>query len=374
MTKAMRILLVEDDPAQIDAFNDAVAAWNQANAQHERQFAIVIASTTNDARQFVEASRLDCALVDIRLPAAAGQKPNHTNGNELIKALLVERGMPICIISGVMTELDEEIAGKAHVKQFDKGDLDTAEKAIAWLGENWSMMEILDKARHRMELAGAEIFGKRLWPQWSNLPALDQEQVVGIVARQYASHLVDKLGLDHPENIEWHPFEAYVKPSLNEIQAHTGDLFRFDDNSLWVVLSPQCDMATKKVENAILCLCRPGYDSWDGQVKKSNDAGLDQGARNKAQDWIRKRTNQEMPVSEHFLPPLPGSFEPLIVKFGSMRTIPLADINNAGMLAKREAAVSSPFLSNLVQRFGAYISRTGQPNLNPAAFSSAPTA
>ncbi|NSZ00649.1 response regulator [Agrobacterium tumefaciens] len=372
MTRKIRILLVEDAPAQVDAFNDAAEEWNRANSGSDREFTIINAATTKEAKTYIETLRLDCALVDIRLPADTGQQARHSNGNELIKSLLVQRGMPIGIISGVMSELDNDVSGKAHVKQFDKGDTDTAEKAIGWLGENWSMMETLDKVRHRMELAGAEIFGKRLWPQWSSLPSLDQDLVVAIVARQYASHLVDKLGLDHPENIEWHPFEAYVKPSMNDSRAHTGDIFKLENDTLWVVVSPQCDMATRKVESAVLCLCTPGYESWEGQVTKSNNAGLEAAARKKAQDWIRKRTNQEVAVSDHFMPPLPGQYEPLIVKFGTLRTIALSDLNKPEYLVKREAAVSSPFLSNLVQRFGAYISRTGQPNLNPESFHGAP--
>lgn len=33
-------------------------------------------------------------------------------------------------------------------------------------------------------------------------------------------------------------------------------------------------------------------------------------------------------------------------------------------LEQREASIATPFLPNIVQRFGAYISRTGQPNID----------
>ncbi len=371
MSKVLRILLVEDDEAQIDSFNDAVSAWNMENAGNERKFIYQVARNAAEAKDFIEGSRIDCALVDIRIPERKDEKPRHANGNHIIKTLLLERGLPIGVISANMSELEAEIAGKEHVRQFDKGDVNTAEKAVSWLAENWSMMEVLDLVRHKMERAAAEIFGKRLWPQWNSLPVTDPKQTAEIVARQYTSHLVDKLGLEHPENIEWHPYEAYVSPSFHETRAHTGDIFELEEGQLWIVVSPQCDMATQKVPNAILCICEPGIDGWDGQMKKAQDTEPED-KRKKALDWIRKKTNQEMPVSKHFLPPLPGSFDPLIINFATLVSIPLVELNKPEHLKKRKASVSSPFLANVVQRFGAYISRTGQPNIDPATFPPAP--
>lgn len=374
MTVTLRILLVEDDNSQADSFKDAVNAWNAANIETGRRFTVETGNSVNTAQELLATHRFDCAFIDIRLPAKAGEKPKHSNGNDVINTLLLERGFPIGVISGNMSELDPAVVDKAHVCRFDKGDPDAAEKAVAWLAENWPMMAVLQNVRHVMEQAGAEIFGKRLWPRWSNLPSLDPKETAAIVARQYASHLVDKLGLDEPENIEWHPFEAYVSPSLNELKSQTGDILELEEGKLWVVLSPQCDMATKKIENAVLCLCYPNHPEWEGNVAKAGDASLTEAKRSDALGKIRKLTNQVMPVSEHFMPPLPGSASPLVVKFGALRTCSLADLNSPDWLAKRKASVSSPFLANLVQRFGAYMSRTGQPNLNPKAFLPAPVA
>ncbi len=66
------------------------------------------------------------------------------------------------------------------------------------------------------------------------------------------------------------------------------------------------------------------------------------------------------------MPALPGETKPLMVQFTKLMTKPLAELN--GSLGSRKASVSAPFLSNLTQRFGAYISRTGQPNLDVKHF------
>ena len=56
-----------------------------------------------------------------------------------------------------------------------------------------------------------------------------------------------------------------MSPALMSSRAHTGDIFRFE-GVLWVVLTPQCDMATQKVESALLAKCTPGIAEWDANV------------------------------------------------------------------------------------------------------------
>jgi hypothetical protein len=80
-------------------------------------------------------------------------------------------------------------------------------------------------------------------------------------------------------------------------------------------------------------------------------------ARNK---YFRKLITQNIEVSQHFLPPLQAG-PPLMVQFTELTTRPLTELN--GRLGDRKASVAPAFLPNLIQRFGAYMSRTGQPNI-----------
>jgi|GEM_PF-1086152 len=361
----MLILLVEDDLAQIDSFKTAVSEWNKENKTN--QFDVFTASSKEDAELAIKHSRIDCALVDIRIPESKDSRQSSENGNAIIKQILADRGFPIAVISGNISELDEDISATEHIKQFNKGDKDVGSDAIGWLGENWQMMDVLSKVRTTVEKAGAEIFGKRLWPNWNNLPELDGSKISKIVARQYASHLVEKLGMDHPENDEWHPYEAYVNPSLNEARAHTGDVFLLDGKN-WVVLSPQCDMATKKISNVILCHCKEGNQTWDANIYKALASNDDVNQRRSSGEKLRKLYNQRIDVSEHFLPPLPGSDKPMMVEFKNLMTIELKELNDPEILKNRVASISSSFVSNLTQRFGAYISRAGQPNIDPSLY------
>jgi hypothetical protein len=182
-----------------------------------------------------------------------------------------------------------------------------------------------------------------------------------MVTRQYLTHMADFLGLDDPDNVSWHPHENYVSPALLPDRAHTGDIFELDDEC-WVVLTPQCDMATGKIKNVVLAQCISGLDKWDEHIAELKNPGASNSAKSKAERFLRDHVNQNLEQKLHFLAPLPGDDKPVVVDFSKIATQPLAELNKR--LDERIASIASPFLSNIIQRFGAYISRTGQPNLD----------
>ena len=144
-------------------------------------------------------------------------------------------------------------------------------------------------------------------------------------------------------------------------RTHTGDLFNLDED-IWIVLSPQCDMANANVPNVILAKCTKGNADWATHIEHLK-ATPD---REKSRKVIKKFVDQDIPKSKHFLPPLPGENEPILVDFSVVLTKPLNELNE--ILDHRLGSVSTPFLSNLIQRFGAFVSRTGQPNIDIVHF------
>ncbi|WP_421950796.1 hypothetical protein [Pelagibacterium sp.] len=365
MTK-MILLLVEDDEAQIDRVDTSIQEWNNENQENARQIRLISAKNEIEANEKLAESRIDCAIVDIRIPEDGG-KENAKFGNELIREIFSTRGIPVAIFSGNLAEVDKEIAGLEHVKQFPKGDAGSVGRAIEWLARNWDMMELLRGSREEIEKASAAIFNKRLWPHWSEFPGdLEPQEKVKIIARQYGSHLVELLGIENPENSKWHPYEAYIHPSANEDRAHTGDIFELAKDEFWIVLSPQCDMATQKISNVLLARCKVGEEEWEAAIKKIQEANGDGAKISKEQKRLRKFVNQNIETRRHFLPPLHSNDKPMMVDFGDTQTIPLSELNKK--LDLRRATVSAPFLSNLIQRFGSHISRTGQPNIDVGFF------
>lgn len=367
------ILFVDDDAAQQDLFETAIQDWNEKNAKTGRCWQRETAETVEQAEELLRRNRFDAALFDLRV-RSEGQVANSAQptGNRLALMAMKERGIPVGIMTADESVLEPEVRDAGQVRVFDKNGADSDvgnayDQAVAWFSELWGMLGVLDAARSKIDSSAAEVFLRRIWPKWSNFAALEDgsdADLVDIVTRQYVSHLAELLGLDGPDVVAWHPFEAYVNPSLLEDRSHTGDVFKFDED-FWVVLTPQCDMATQKVPNVILAKCVPGIDRWEENIAKLK-AAADENQRNKYSQKLRRFVNQNLAPEEHFLPPLPGEEDPLLVHFGDLKSIPMVELNES--LENRKASIAAPFLSNIVQRFGAYISRMGQPNIDVGRF------
>ncbi|MGK0492038.1 hypothetical protein [Sphingomonas echinoides] len=365
-----RILFVEDEKPQLDRFESAVGDWNAEQGKKKRKFEWHLCTDVSSADAALREQRFDCALFDLRLPAGTAGRKTEPAGSDLALNALNELGIPVGLMSADLSVVSTELTQQTLVKQFNKGTIDRGDgtkdayaQAIEWFAEYWEMMDVLSAARARMERAGGEIFVERIWPRWDKLEAMersDPKALAGVVTRQYVTHLADLLGIDAPDAESWHPFENYVTPPLLADRAHTGDIFEID-GELWIVLTPQCDMATGKVKSVLLARCVPGIDKWKEQVAAFR-AATSKSAKKEPSTFLRDFVNQNLPVSRHFLPPLPGSDTPMLVTFTDVRTIPMPEI--VPILGQRKASVATPFLPNLVQRFGAYISRTGQPNID----------
>lgn len=354
------ILFVEDKEQQRDLFETTVDEWNHANEEKGQRFIVQTRDSFATGKEALNNFRFDCALFDLRLPDPAGGPREVPLGNDLALIGLHENGIPVGIITGLQDDLAQELDNSETVRIFDKGDGDSYANAIAWFAEQWSMMDALASARKHMQGLAADVFVKRMWPQWSTISAAagnDDNKLNRIVTRQYVNQMGELLGLEQGGG--WHPFECYISPSMEPDRAQTGDVFVLDGRC-WVVLTPQCDMANGKSENVLLAFCDPDQlEDWDDKVVKLREATSEQ--VKKRSSYFRDLINQKEPAC-HFMPALPGETRPLMVQFTELITKPLAELN--GDLGSRKATVSAPFLSNLTQRFGAYISRIGQPNID----------
>jgi len=358
------ILVVEDEDRMITLMKEALEDWNSANEVNDRCFKVVPVNSITSALEAIYDLRVDCAIVDLRLPTGqVGKQTSPEAGNELATKLILKKGIPVAIVSGYPAEMDEQLAG-LPINRFDKAD-DGYEQALNWLGEQWTLMEALRSVRDVLEQSTGDVFARRIWPNWSQMAEAighDGDKLAIAIARQYASHTAELLG--HETAGDWHPYENFILPSYIADRAHTGDIFNIEE-SMWIVLTPQCDMATGKVSNVLLAECSIGAEKWAENVEALR-AATSKNKKKEPTKFLRDFVNQNLPPKLHFLPPLPGTNEPLLVQFGRIRTIPMEDLNQ--QLANRVASVSPPFLSNLVQRFGAFISRTGQPNIDVEHF------
>lgn len=363
----MRILFVDDKDDYIDLFKTAVKDWNKANPQ--RTFDPVVLNNADDAFEALKLQRFDCALLDLKFQN--GNPGQQLAGNQLALTGLNEIGMPVGILSGNPEDRSEELKKQPLARAFVK-KAEACDAALAWFGELWDMMEVLSAARKNIRKSGAEIFAGRIWPRWKNYKDLSAVGIPleRIITRQYAAHIAELMGIDGKDNPDWHPQENYIFPALLDHRAHTGDLFRLEDGQIWVVLTPQCDMANRSVDDVLLAHCNPDLVAgWDEKLKLLNEAlATTEGPSNNLSGWFRDRVNQKLDASVHFLPPLED--RPMMVNFKKLRLVPLADLTGK-LDTDRVASVAPAFLANLTQRFAAYMARPGQPNIGVKHFGAA---
>lgn len=362
------LLYVEDRKDQQLTFKDAVKDWNAAHAEEGRAFEYEIRDDFPTGIAALKRFRFDAALVDLRLPSLEDGEEEAPLGNELAETVLRGNGIPVAIITANDAELEPQFQPSETMKVFHKIDANVYDSVIEWFADKWMMMEVLSASRAHIRSISAEVFADRLWHRWADYveaAGTDAKDLTPIVTRQYVWHLGEVLGIGGVTGDLWHPFENWICPPLQQDRAHTGDVFDID-GVLWVVMSPACDMANDdKITDVLLVKCdRDELGEWSDRIAKLKGAeNADQ--VKKFGDWFRKLVNQTRP-GQHFLPPLPGDPRPLMVQFSNITTRPFVELQ--GMLAQRKASISAPFLANLTQRFGAYISRVGQPNIDVRHF------
>lgn len=367
--KVKYLLYVEDRIDQQLTFRDAVADWNAAHAEEGRAFEYEIRDDYPSGLEALTRFRFDGALVDLRLPSLEEGEEEAPIGNDLAEKVLRGNGIPVAIITANDAELEPEFQPSETMKVFHKGDADVYDSVIAWFADKWTMMEVLAAAKAHIRSISAEVFADRLWHRWADYVGAAGASVgdlTPVVTRQYVWHLSEVLGIGGEAGDLWHPFENWISPPLQPNRAHTGDVFEID-GVLWVVMSPPCDMANDgNITDVLLVRCdRDELGEWNDRIAKLKGAANPDQIK-KHSEWFRKLVNQSRP-GQHFLPPLPDDPRPLMVQFANITTRPFAELQ--GMLQQRKASVSAPFLANLTQRFGSYISRVGQPNIDVMHFS-----
>jgi len=363
-----RVLFVEDNLAAQRAFDKAVGWWNRANEGAGRSFEIDLHDNYSAAKEALSLHAFDCALFDLHLPTGEGvdDADQDTKGSRLAELSLTENSLPVAIISALPDDKDPELDRFKMLRVFGKSERYVYRKAIEWLGDQWQLMEAVEATRKKIRETGAEVFVSQVWPRfesWQDMDGVDGEELTRIVTRQYVTHITELLSLSGEPKANWHPFESYIIPPMRG-DPYTGDIFDFD-GSLWVVLTPPCDMAQCKIKNVVLAHCdKSEIDGWANNLERLRN-GVDENQKEKGASFFRRYVNQNVDPSCHFLPPLNDEM-PILVRFTTLITKKVEELEaNKG---NRIGSVSGPFLVNLTQRFGSYMSRTGQPDINVRFF------
>ncbi len=347
------ILIVEDNEEMTNSWKRDIRDFNK-KGDRPFTFEHTFASNRADAIRLINRSRFDCAVVDLRLPpgevAAAADQPL---GNDVLHLLLESAGIPTYVYSGFDVEASDFVRS-SNIRVVSKRGGASA-KILMDLANEAPLMDAMSQTRQIIFRETSKLFNQSIWARWENKWAnlADKDAVFGIIARQTAAHISESLARAPAKH---HPEEFYIVPSLHANRLDTGDILRIG-TSLYIVLTPRCNMANKPPQNYLLAslFAVPDWARWRADLLGDSNK-----KKEKAEKDIRNHATQGHDIGSHFLPPLDGD-GPWLVDFKESRTIKSAVANK--LIDRRIATVAPQFVPNLVQRYSAYLGRIGQPDI-----------
>lgn len=349
------VLIVEDEASQVSLFNDNVQDFN---AKHSVcTFRVEEATSIDQARDQLKSKRIDCAVIDLRLPDTSdlAHAPNPERGNRLLGEIVDCSAIPLAVVTGLPDEFERPKSSKIEV--FTR-EGDAYPKALAWLAQLAPLMRLLKDAQNNIAQETAKLFHCSIWPRWQSDVDIEPnfEKAKTAITRQVVCHLFEYLNIAKGAAAYFFPHEFYLKPPLRS-RLHTGDLLCLE-NKIWIIMTPQCNMANGTYPDAILVACCDEISEWQHIMEKRSDPSRTK--QNDAAKQINKLVTQPE-ISSHFLPPCDNQ-GPWKVNFKCIKTVPSNSVED--LLKNRVASLSPQFIPHLIQRFASYMGRIGQPELD----------
>ncbi len=354
----IKLLIVEDDNEQYQTYEDT--AYELSNPRNGLLFNLTRETNSQSAEAALLSKNFDAAIVDLNLMA---NDTAEASGNEILKKIVGNLRFPVFVVSGNLGMLDQQIEEKksSFLKFYSR---DTQNKII--FDEikkicSTGITNILG-GRGLIEEKLADIFWNHLANDldiWVNKETTSEKALL----RYAISHLSEYLDLSTGENDYYDEAEFYIKPPIRDYIS-TGDIIQSSDGTRFIVLSPACDVAVRKLSDdgkpiinakriSIAKLIEVNRESFiNNEIIKSDAKNSDGKA---CLDRIIKG-QQEKYI---FLP----EYKPLsasVIDLQNLHAIDFKEYENFD----RIATVSSPFLKEIQSRFSSYYARQGQPDLN----------
>lgn len=349
MIDTLYVLLVEDEKQNVEQWRDAEESFNTDAEAHG--FAIVSENVASvaEAKAIFAHRKFDAVVVDLRLKPQEGSAGPNDDGNTLIRHLIDTVAVGIVVYTGQAAEFDAPACPQVKVLGKEGG----LEPVFDWLKAEFELFKGLASARETIERETARVFFSAVWPRWKTWTQMtaDPAELREAMARHVVAHIHDVL----LSNVAAAHFEeSYFVPPVKK-SLDTGDLVSHEGD-LWIVVTPRCDLAiADKTKTLLFARCKDCGPEW-------SRLGEGRGADQARADFQQHKKS----FRQHFLPPLlmaKGDLRgPWLVQFDDLLVQP-ASIREK-VTQNRFASLSPQFVPSLVERFGAYFSRIGTPNLS----------
>jgi len=379
-----RLLVVDDDIdicAQIKEFLEGEKGNDGEDIEVE------IISDFNKALETLEKQRFDLVILDLRVGSPSDNQLEEEAGAKILQDIKQRIFIPVIFHTGlahlaehlrsnlvdVITKEDLDQLLDAIKKMF-KTKLPYINKALTRHVEEvqrrymWDFVEkhLSDFSKSDNEGELAYLLARRLALSLSvnNIRELKTE-LGGLVGKVLTEENNQNESLSHA-----HPVAYYICPVISK-NHRTGDIYKYEGKSFYVLLTPSCDLIVRnnnrcKADEVLLAKCAPltqqqEYIDWN----KSSDN------QKKIQDLKSLMTNGKGSGRQddrfHFLPGVQLLNIPdLVIDLQGLHNTSYVDFTESKNW-ERIASLDRPYAEALSAKLTRYFGRIGTPDLNTDA-------
>ena len=366
-------LLIDDDRNQELLFIEAI---NEINETTDLNITYKVVKTPESAMIELYQNYFKAIIIDLKLnnDDNAVESDEEISGNVLLRRIIEKEIIPIVVITGFPDKVSTDI-DKSIVKVLPK-ETNLYDEINALIEKYSDSVFKIFGSRGEINKNIKELFWNVI-PQCftsknQDISLLSKEKQETVIIRYISSWLSNKYMFDD-KYIVFEPIEMYMFPNPIK-QVCTCDIYKkyIDANidEYFIVLTPSCDLANKKVDEVILCKIK-NYDEVQSfkerleiynneQNKESNKAKK---AKGDLMKWFRNSHSDSLRY--HFLPKV-KDFTGGFVDFRSILSLEYdkesGEIIDDSYL--KIGVITESFKRDIVSRFSSYYHRQGQPEFN----------
>lgn len=368
-----KFLLIDDENEQSELLKSAIDEINAESGYNQLSFHTV--NTPEDAMIALYSYSFQAIIIDLKLLAEDDTVNNdeEISGNILLNRIIEKEIIPIVVRTGFPEKISDEI-NKDIVKVYPKEDplYDIIKELISSYSD--SVFKIFG-SKGEISKNIKELFWSIIPECFSNnnaeVSSLSFEKKETVIIRYISSWFNNKYMFDE-KYIDVEPIEMYMFPNPIE-QVCNCDIYEKKDKKscdYYIVLTPSCDLANKKIDEVILCKIKEyneipqfteNLNNYKAETSKESKKAKK--AKESLTRWFRNAHTDS--IRYHFLPKF-SKFSGGFVDFRSI--ISLKYNRETGKIEdtnyNKIGVITESFKRDIVARFSSYYHRQGQPEFN----------
>lgn len=355
-----KLLVVEDKQ---DVVSRYIRAIEDAGANEILK--VINATNKFEAEQIIDAENIDAVIMDLKiLPDHGDGEADSSYGAELLKDTLSKVIFPVIVVSATPGVLDSDNLKLPSKLLCLKKETDYDTVAIEHLLSLENLLKIIPELKKAREAYNQD-FIKTFWDLYTHWDRFEEKfknssRVYQVMKRHITHYLLEKWtaeddggALHHSEFYTHHPYRKKI---------HTGDIVEYAEKK-WIVVTAPCDLANNDEPDEITLLeCTPieyAHEEHTSVVRPFTANS----PNDKKQAVAKKRLGEfftKPGISKHYLPSWSMGSSPHNINFKKIKTIPYADAEQLTTIT----TLNTHFMPYVMQRYGSYVSRLGQPEVN----------